>query len=186
MKILNSFLLTLFVFAHSFSSAATNSSSNPLTPTSEEHNVSTNVDVVRTYIRACNEADQALLASVFSEDVRIYFVGLPAVVGREKAAAFWSDFNRSRHTVWTIDHVMAGGNEVAIEWSALRGLVNGNKPKLDRGSEWYVLADGKIKEIRQYYDVRGELPEDKEYELTEFPYSERGYSTKENFMETLP
>lgn len=142
--------------------------------------------VIRTYIRACNEADRNLLASVFTEDVRIYFIGLAPVLGREQAAKFWSDFNKTKHTQWTIDHMLTIGNEVVIEWSAIREIGEAGSPKIDRGSEWYVINDGKISEIRQYYDVRGQLPADQEYQLSEFPYRARGYSTKDNFMETLP
>ena len=40
-----------------------------------------------------------------------------------------------------------------------------------RGSEWYIMRDTKIAEVRAYLNY----DEDHDTELTGFPYVERGY-----------
>ena len=40
-----------------------------------------------------------------------------------------------------------------------------------RGAEWFTCEDGRIREIRSYYQLRPETTE-----LDGFPYAERGYS----------
>jgi hypothetical protein len=42
---------------------------------------------------------------------------------------------------------------------------------MQRGTEWYVMRDGRISEVRAYLI----LDEARNCELTGFPYSERGY-----------
>ena len=42
---------------------------------------------------------------------------------------------------------------------------------MNRGTEWYLMRDGKIAEVRAYFMA---VP-DASVELSAFPYAERGY-----------
>jgi ketosteroid isomerase-like protein len=73
--------------------------------------------------------------------------------------------------VWAIDKVIAQGNDVVSEWSCIWTPMESNRRIMMRGSEWYVVRDGRIAEIRAYL-----LHDDaSDAELTGFPYLERGY-----------
>src|SRR5262245_25936199 len=47
------------------------------------------LEVLRRYIRGCNTGDVELLKSTFTDDIKVYFVELPPVEGRDTVAKFW-------------------------------------------------------------------------------------------------
>jgi hypothetical protein len=46
-----------------------------------------------------------------------------------------------------------------------------------RGSEWYIMRDGRIREVRAYFIASPESS----IELATFPYAERGYLLMEGY-----
>jgi len=136
-------------------------------------------EVLRQYIRGCNTGDEALLMSTFTDDVVVYFIDQPPVKGKATVARFWSDYHKAMQPRWTIDHMLVEGDEAVFEWS-VKGSVGG-KEQFSRGVDWYVFRDGRIAEIRQYYDVRDSAPPGKPYEQRGFPYKERGYPLPDDF-----
>lgn len=89
----------------------------------------------------------------------------------EHLARYWRAYKLALDPVWSVDHAIAQGDEVVSEWSCIWTPKGAQHRLMLRGSEWYVMRDGKIAEIRAYFmhDDRGNTG------LTGFPYGDRGY-----------
>ncbi|HXW42106.1 MAG TPA: nuclear transport factor 2 family protein [Xanthobacteraceae bacterium] len=132
-----------------------------------------NIEVVRRYFAGCGSGDLAVLLSTLAPDVVHYFLPprFPPIRGAEHLARHWRKFKLALDPVWSIDRIVACGDEVVSEWSCI-WTPNGTQKRLMlRGSEWYVMRDGKIAEVRAYFMH----DEDGNTELAGFPYAERGY-----------
>ena len=75
---------------------------------------------------------------------------------------------------WKIDRTISSGDEVVSEWScAYKHPASGGR-KMFRGTEWYIIRNNLIAEVRAYY----QYDESRDCELTGFPYADRGYLSK--------
>jgi hypothetical protein len=92
-------------------------------------------------------------------------------------ARYWRKFQTATRARWTVDQVLATGSEAVLEYSMLWTPPLADKAVLTRGIDWLSCTQEQIKEIRQYYDVRGLMSHDQPYELQGFAYAERGYPT---------
>jgi ketosteroid isomerase-like protein len=133
----------------------------------------TNIEVVRKYFDGCNSGDLAVLLSTLVPDVVHFFLParFPPIRGAEHLARYWRKYKLALDPIWSVDHVIARGDEAVSEWSC-SWVPRGAQTRLMlRGSEWYVMHDAKIAEIRAYFmhDDHGNT------ELAGFPYGERGY-----------
>ena len=133
------------------------------------------LETIRRYYEGCNRGDVELMKSTFTPDVVHYFLNFPPKHGAEELANYWAEFQRhGQATQWTVDHGIEQGNEAVIEWSMVTTGAGIDKPRVLRGTEWYVFREGKIAEIRAYYHfARGS----DRSELAGFAYDTRGYST---------
>jgi ketosteroid isomerase-like protein len=135
-----------------------------------------NVTLVLKYFAACNTGDVDELRSTLTEDVVHYFLPQvhPPIRGSEHLAKYWRKFKQVYRPTWRIDHTIASGNEVVSEWSCAYDLTGIGTRMIFRGTEWYVIRDDRIAEIRAYY----QYDEGKDCQLNGFPYSSRGYLSK--------
>ena len=93
------------------------------------------------------------------------------VRGAEHLAKYWRKFKNLLNPVWRIDHIMGRDDEVVSEWSCLWTPQGTSRRVIMRGTEWYVMREGRIAEVRAYY-----LYDDSaDTQLTGFPYRERDY-----------
>jgi ketosteroid isomerase-like protein len=134
---------------------------------------SSNVQVVRRYFDGCTSGDLDTLLATLAPDVIHYFLPrefLP-IRGAEHLARHWRKFKQMLDPVWAVDQIIAQGDLVVSEWSCIWTPKGTARRIMMRGSEWYVMRDGRIAEIRAY------LANDdaSDTELTGFPYLERGY-----------
>lgn len=132
-----------------------------------------NVDVVLRYFDACNTGDLEQLRSTLEDDVAHYFLPNvhPPIRGAEHLAKYWRKFKQIYHPTWKIDHTIASGDEVVSEWSCAYTLPSTGMRAMFRGTEWYVMRNRRIAEVRAYY----QYDESRDCELNGFPYAERGY-----------
>ena len=134
-----------------------------------------NIEVVRRYFDGCNSGDLDVLLSTLAADVVHYFLPprFPPIKGADHLARHWRKFKTVLDPVWSIDHIIARGDEVVSEWSCLWTPRETKRRVMMRGSEWYVMRDARIAEVRAYLiaDDTGDT------ELTGFPYAERRYLT---------
>lgn len=81
---------------------------------------------------------------------------------------------RALNVNWSIDHLLARGDEVVLEWSVYWTDADGAR-RVNRGTDWYVVRAGRIEEVRAYlnWPSTGAFTEDSQ--LVGFPYAERGY-----------
>jgi ketosteroid isomerase-like protein len=132
-----------------------------------------NIETVRRYFDGCNSGELETLSSTLAADVVHYF--LPSVFapisGAEHLARHWRKFKQLLNPVWRIDQIIAHDNQVVSEWSCIWTAKGTQRRIMMRGSEWYVMRDGLIAEIRAYltHDDSGDT------ELAGFPYRDRGY-----------
>jgi ketosteroid isomerase-like protein len=135
-----------------------------------------NVQVVLRYFDGCTSGDIEVLMSTLTPDVVHYF--LPpmnkTIRGAEHLSRYWQRYQQIYSPVWQIDHTIARGDEVVSEWSCLYTLTAKQERRMFRGSEWYVMREGRIAEVRAYY----QYDETRDCELSDFPYAERGYLMK--------
>ena len=134
---------------------------------------SSNVSVVLKYFDGCNSGDLEVLLSTLDPHVVHYFLPtrFPPIRGAEHLAKYWRKFKNLLNPVWRIDHIMGRDDEVVSEWSCLWTPQGTSRRVMMRGTEWYVMREGRIAEVRAYflYDDSADA------QLTDFPYEERDY-----------
>jgi len=135
-----------------------------------------NLDVVHRYFAACETGDAGVLRDTLSDDVVHYFLPnrFPPIRGAEHLVRHWCKFHRLLAPRWRIDHAIARDDEVVSEWSCVWTPPGSDRPVMMRGTEWYMLASGRIREIRAY------LIDDpsRDTELQGFPYAARRFLMK--------
>lgn len=132
-----------------------------------------NVDVVLRYFDGCNTGQLDDLLPTLADDVVHYFLpdSFPTIRGSEHLARFWSKYKRTLDPTWRIDQIIAADDLVVSEWSCQWHSSEDSPWVMSRGTEWYVMRRGLIKEVRAYFHVDGSAST----ELADFPYAERGY-----------
>jgi hypothetical protein len=143
-------------------------------PSIQEHNIS----VVLKYFGGCNTGNLEDLLSTLDPDVIHYFLPeqFKSIRGAQHLAKYWRKFKNVLNPVWRIDHIIAQDNEVVSEWSCLWTPEGTDLRLMMRGSEWYVMREGRIAEVRAYFAYSDKL----NTELTGFPYSDREYLGSEH------
>lgn len=132
-----------------------------------------NVRAVLEYFDGCNTGERASFESTLDWNVVHYF--LPPVHkpihGADHLIAYWLKFRSIYQPVWRIDHTIANDHEVVSEWSCDYLPKGAAERRMFRGTEWYVMRDFRIFEVRAYY----EYDDKRDCELTGFPYQSRDY-----------
>lgn len=136
-------------------------------------NESTNVSVVLKYFDGCNSGDLEALLSTLDPDVVHYFLParFPPIRGAEHLARYWRKFKNVLNPVWRIDHIIGQDNEVVSEWSCLWAPQGTSRRVMMRGTEWYVMREVRIAEVRAYFHYDDAADSG----LTGFPYEDRDY-----------
>ena len=132
-----------------------------------------NTSVVLKYFDGCNSGDIDDLVTTLDPDVIHYFLPhqFKPIRGAQHLAKYWRKFKVLLNPTWKIDHTIAHGNEVVSEWSCLWTPEGTDLRLMMRGSEWYVMREARIAEVRAYfgYDPKTNV------ELIGFPYVARNY-----------
>jgi ketosteroid isomerase-like protein len=138
--------------------------------------VTRHLEVIRRYYDGCSSADVDLMLATLHPDVVHYFLapnpGSTPVAGAEHLARYWRKVARMLDARWVVDHCLAGTDEAVIEWTMHWTPPDATGRVATRGAEWFTFAEGRIREIRSYYQQRPATTE-----LDGFPYAARGYST---------
>ncbi|TQM02119.1 nuclear transport factor 2 family protein [Pseudonocardia kunmingensis] len=124
--------------------------------------------LVRAYFAACSRGDVVGVAASFCPDAVVYDTNHRPVRGPEAIAAFFAKVReRWDGATWHVDTFVGDGRTAAVEWTMLVRRDGATVPV--RGSEHYEFADGRIRQIRQYWTHR---PDDPEVGLRDYPYDE--------------
>ena len=136
----------------------------------------TALETITRYYDGCSAGDIEQLTGTLHPDVVHWFLapnpGSAPVRGAEHLARYWRKVARMIDARWVVDHCLAGDREAVIEWTMFWLPPGAAGRVATRGAEWFTFADdGRITEIRSYYQQRPETTE-----LDGFPYAGRGYS----------
>ena len=145
-----------------------------------ERNV-TPLERVKAYYRDLNTGDTEKVARHFHPDANHYYTRLqPNRSGR--AIGEGTELGvRHLDGSWHLEHAIAQGDEVVIEWTMLwRDPRHDNVKRLDRGTEWFKVEDGLIKEVRAYHHSDAK---NRQGDLLGFDHAGRGYTTMERWDE---
>jgi methyltransferase len=134
--------------------------------------------VVRTYIRACNDADAGAIAACFSPNAVHYFPGgdprRTKWVGAGAIGGNFAKIVQDQGVCWTVDQMVVdvGRRAAVLEWTRF----NRGRDRLVRGVDWFVFEPETllISEVRPY--TAAPMVSDLErQELGGFDYAGRGY-----------
>ena len=129
---------------------------------------------IRSYYEALNTGDAELVASHFTEDAVHYYTRLGPHEGARAIGenARWAVENMDGQ--WHYERGLADGEEAAIEWAMTWRDPKSGEPRINRGTEWFRLRDGKIAEVRAYHHGDRKNPTG---DLLGFDFAGRGYTT---------
>jgi ketosteroid isomerase-like protein len=138
----------------------------------------TGTERVRGYYEALNTGDAAAVSAHFTEDAVHYYTRLGPHEGA-KAIGDLTALGVSRIAAqWYVENAIEQGDQVAIEWTMTwRDPQSGDK-RLDRGTEWFLVRDGKIAEVRAYHHGGKKNPQG---DLLGFDHAGRGYRMLEDW-----
>lgn len=132
--------------------------------------------LITRYYDGCSAGDVDVLLQTLHPEVVHWFLapnnGSAAVVGAEHLARYWRKVAKMLEARWVVDSICATPEQAVIEWTMWWRPEGSEERVGTRGAEWFTGADGLIREIRSYYQLRPETTE-----LDGFPYAARGYST---------
>jgi ketosteroid isomerase-like protein len=127
---------------------------------------------VRTYYEALNRGDAEAVSSHFTDDAVHYYTRLGPHEGAKAIGDLAALGVSSIDAQWYIENLIEAGDQVAIEWTMTwRDPKSGDK-RLDRGTEWFLIRDGKIAEVRAYHHGGKKNPQG---DLLGFDHEGRGY-----------
>jgi len=126
-------------------------------------------DHVRSYYAALNIGDAAVVAAHFTSDATHWYTRRPPSRGAAQIGEHTHLAVEHLRAVWTVEHLVEGADEVAIEWTMAWDHPRSGERCLDRGAEFLAFRDGLICEIRAYYSREGDL--------VEFDHAGRGHTT---------
>ena len=117
------------------------------------------LDHVKSYYAVINNGDVDAIADHFTDDAVHYYTRMaPHRGGREIAErAVWATENIDAE--WSMYNGIDDGEQAVIEWAMKWRHPETGEVKLDRGTEWFLFRDGKICEVRAYYNRSGDLKE---------------------------
>ena len=130
------------------------------------------LDHIRSYYESLNSGDVDLVASHFTDDATHYYTRLGPHHGREIAEnAKWGIDNLD--ALWHYEHGIEQGDEAVIEWAMTWRDPKSGEARINRGTEWFRLVDGKIAEVRAYHHGDAKNPSG---DLLGFDHAGRGYT----------
>lgn len=130
--------------------------------------MSSTEELVRSYFAACSCGDAAAVAASFCTDAVIYDTNHDPVRGAEGIGRFFGKVReRWRGATWHVDTFVGDGKRAAVEWTML--VERGGETVPVRGSEHYEFADGRIRQIRQYWTYD---PDGPGVGLRDYPYQD--------------
>jgi ketosteroid isomerase-like protein len=132
-----------------------------------------NLDHIRSYYEALNTGDAELVASHFTEDAVHYYTRLGPHVGADRIGQNAELGVGVIDGQWFLEHGIEQGDEAVIEWTMTWRDPKSGERRLDRGTEWFLLRDGKIAEVRAYHHGGKKNPQG---DLLGFDHASRGYT----------
>jgi ketosteroid isomerase-like protein len=139
----------------------------------------TPLERVRAYYRDLNTGNVDKVARHFHPDANHYYTRLGPHRSAREIGEITEQGVKHLDASWHLEHGIEQGGEVVIEWTMLwRDPRHGNERRIDRGTEWFVVRDGLIAEVRAYHHSDGE---NRQGNLLGFDHTGRGHTTLEDW-----
>jgi len=132
----------------------------------------TGISRVRAYYEALNTDDAAAVSSHFTEDATHYYTRLGPHEGADTIGNYAALGVSTIDAQWYIENAIEQDDQVAIEWTMTWRDPKSGEKRLDRGTEWFLIRDGKIAEVRAYHHGSKKNPQG---DLLGFDHEGRGY-----------
>ena len=131
-------------------------------------------DHIRSYYDALDSGDPDRVAAHFCDDAVHYYTRLGPHVGARSIGEHTKLGVEVLSGKWFIENVIEEGDQAVIEWTMTWRDPKSGEKRLNRGTEWFRLRDGKIAEVRAYHHGDRENPRG---DLLGFDFEARGYTT---------
>ncbi len=128
---------------------------------------------VRSYYEALNSGDPDRVAEHFTKDAVHYYTRLGPHEGAERIGQNAAMGVGMIDGQWFIEHGIESGDEAVIEWTMTWRDPRSGAERLDRGTEWFRIRDGRIAEVRAYHHGGRKNPQG---DLLGFDHEGRGYT----------
>jgi ketosteroid isomerase-like protein len=141
------------------------------------------LDHIRSYYEALNTGEPGRVANHFTDDATHYYTrlgphaGARAIGDHTKLAVDHLDGQ------WFVENGIEEGDQAVIEWTMTWRDPNSGEKRLDRGTEWFQMRDGKIAEVRAYHHGNKKNPQG---DLLGFDHAGRGYTTMDGWKPPSP
>jgi ketosteroid isomerase-like protein len=135
--------------------------------------VGSNIDHIRSYYEALNSGDAKAVAAHFTADATHYYTRLGPHEGAETIGQMTDLAVKSIKARWFVENAIEEGDQAAIEWTMTWRDPKSGEKRLDRGTEWFLLRDGRIAEVRAYHHGG---PKNPSGDLLGFDHEGRGYT----------
>jgi ketosteroid isomerase-like protein len=130
----------------------------------------TGTERVRAYYEALNTGDAEAVSSHFTEDATHYYTRLGP--HEETIGNFAALGVSTIDAQWYVENLIEQNDQVVIEWTMTWRDPESGAKRLDRGTEWFLIRDGKIAEVRAYHHGGRKNPQG---DLLGFDHEARGY-----------
>lgn len=132
----------------------------------------TGIERVRAYYEDLNGGDATAVSSHFTEDATHYYTRLGPHEGAKTIGDLAALGVSTIDAQWYVENAIEQGDQVAIEWTMTWRDPKSGEKRLDRGTEWFLIRDGKIAEVRAYHHGGKKNPQG---DLLGFDHEGRGY-----------
>jgi ketosteroid isomerase-like protein len=132
----------------------------------------TGTERVRAYYESLNTRDGEAVSAHFTEDAVHYYTRLGPHEGAETIGNYAALAVSTIDAQWYVENLIEQGDQVAIEWTMTWRDAKSGAKRLDRGTEWFLIRDGKIAEVRAYHHGGKKNPQG---DLLGFDHEGRGY-----------
>lgn len=136
------------------------------------------VEHVRSYYEALNNGNAEAVSAHFTDDAVHYYTRLGPHEGAETIGSYAAMGVESIDAQWYIENAIEQDGQVVIEWTMTWRAPDSGAQRLDRGTEWFLIRDGKIAEVRAYHHGGKKNPQG---DLLGFDHKGRGYTMPEDW-----
>ena len=141
----------------------------------------TPLERVRAYYRDLNTGNAERVARHFHPSANHYYTRLGPNLSAKAIGETTEQGVKLLDGSWHIEHAIEQGNEVVIEWTMLwRDPRHDGVKRLDRGTEWFRVEDGLIREVRAYHHSDAG---NRQGDLIGFDHARRDYTVLERWDE---
>lgn len=139
----------------------------------------TGAERVRAYYADLNTGDAAAVSSHFTPDATHYYTRLGPHEGAKAIGDLAALGVSTIDAQWHLENLVEQGDQVVIEWTMTWRDPKSGERRLDRGTEWFLIRDGKIAEVRAYHHGGRKNPQG---DLLGFDHEGRGYTMLEDWQ----